>query len=284
MKNESLLKHLMTLQREGTINSSSLSASVYKELEHFGISRGFLVVEKAGRGKCLKVVNTRILEIEINRLSPDVDSLNDLSNRLKNLAVNKDTKTGETSLNFTYCICKAVGEGVVVNGCDVSAITKSLGCFSLPVCDDAKDIECNGSLLLVENQLMIDDLKWIPVDFKGVVLYYAGNLSDRVLNWLKKSSFASVSIFPDYDAVGINNFANLKAVLPDAEWYWIPDWNNVLEKFGNKDLWAKENQQALFENLWSKFMENGFPEQQIKTLMEEIRKQGKMLEQESALL
>lgn len=283
MTNDMLLRLLVRLKQENEVPYTSVASGVRKDFESWGIRKGCIVLEKIGNGKKFKVTSHKTLEFEINRLQPCVD-LQNLSPRLQNLAVNKDTKIGDTSLDYTYCICRAVGEDVVVNGCNVSAITKALGCFSLPIAGNMDGAKCNSALILVENQLMIDDLKWLPTEFQGVVLYYAGNLSERTLKWLKKGSFTSVSLFSDYDAVGINNFANLKTALPAAQWFWMQDWKNVLEKHGNKDLWTKEYQHTLFENLWSKFMGNGFPDPQLKILMEEIRKQGKMLEQESALL
>lgn len=284
MKNDALLNHLLRLKSAGSITSSSLTSAIYKELENIGVSRGFLTVEKSGRGKCLKVINSQILESEIKRISPDIDSIENLPDRVQNLAINRDTKAGDKTLDFSYYTCKAVGENVIVDGIDVSAITNALGCFSLPVKDDSNGVCDNGILLLVENQLMLDDLKWIPAEFKGVVLYYAGNLSDRLLNWIRHSTFAEVWLFPDYDAVGINNFARLKNVVPNCKWFWMPNWESKLQKFGNPELRRKGNQQALFENLWNKFKETRFPDAKLQNLMEEIRKNGKMLEQEVALL
>lgn len=283
MTNDVLLRLLARLFQENEISYTSVASGSRKDLESWGERKGCLVLEKIGNGKKFKVTNRKTLEFEINRLQPGFD-LNNLSSRLQNLAVNKNTKSGETTLDYSYCVCKAVGENVIVNGVDVSLLTASLGCFSLPISDNNVGVQCSASLMLVENQQLIDDLKWLPADFIGVVLYYAGNLSERVLNWIKQSTFASVWHFPDYDAVGISNYANLKNVLPEAQWYWMPNWKSVFEKFGNKDLWAKDNQHAMFENLWAKFMENGFPDSLLKDLMEECRKQGKMLEQESILL
>lgn len=282
MTNDVLLKLLTRLLQENEVAYTSVAPGARDDIELWGRRKGCFVLEKIGNGKKFRVTNRKTLEFEINRLQPGID-LQNLSSRLQNLAVNKNTKSGETTLDYTYCICKAVGD-VVVNGVDVSLISKTLGCFSLAVCDNCEGIQCNGSLMLVENQQMIDDLKWVPADFSGVILYYAGNLSERVLNWLKRSSFESIWHFPDYDAVGISNYSNLKDVLPIAQWYWMPNWESALEKFGNKELWAKDNQQALFENLWEKFKENGFPDVGLEKLMIEIRKQGKMLEQESVLI
>ena len=137
---------------------------------------------------------------------------------------------------------------------------------------------------IVVNQQLLDDLKWVPSGFTGIVLYYAGNLSARLRMWLTKSSFVSVILFPDYDAVGINNYANLVETLPDAQWFWMHDWKMKLEKYGCKELRRKGNQESMFDTLWSNFKEYGFPDAELESLMTEIRKQGKMLEQEAVLI
>ena len=206
------------------------------------------------------------------------------SSRLRNLAINKDTKAGLTTLEYSYYLCKAIGDNVFVNEVNVSDVSKSIGCFALPVRNDSEGIICRGSLLLVENQQLLDDLRWVPSDFNGIILYYAGNLSARLRMWLTKSSFVSVILFPDYDAVGINNYANLVETLPDAQWFWMHDWKMKLEKYGCKELRRKGNQESMFDTLWSNFKEYGFPDAELESLMTEIRKQGKMLEQEAVLI
>ena len=96
--------------------------------------------------------------------------------------------------------------------------------------------------------------------------------------------FVSVILFPDYDAVGINNYANLVETLPDAQWFWMDEWKNKLIEYGSGELRKKGNQDALFENLWNRFKKKGFPDSELECLMIEIRRQGKMLEQEVALV
>ncbi|WP_173383696.1 hypothetical protein [Fibrobacter succinogenes] len=283
MRNNVWVDILRKIYSEREIPFSSVAQSLRKELEVWSERKGCISVQKVGKGKIFKVVDEKSLEWEINRLAPKND-LENLPARVQNLAKNSNTKAGQTSLDFSYFLCKAVGGDVFVDGVDVSEITKSLGCFALPVGDDSKGIKCNGSLLLVENQQLLDDLRWVPADFKGIILYYAGNLSARLRAWLKKCSFVSVILFPDYDAVGINNYANLVEMLPDARWYWIDDWKNKLIEHGCGELRKKGNQDTLFENLWSRFKEKGFPDEKLESLMTEIRRQGKMLEQEVVLI
>lgn len=283
MRNDAWVDILTRIYSEKEVVFSSIAQSLRKELEVWAERKGCISIQKAGKGKVFKVVDEKTLEWEITRLAPKKD-LDNLPVRVQNLAKNSNTKAGQTTLDFSYFLCKAVGDGVIVNGVDVSFITKSLGCFALPIKDDSDGFECNGSLILVENQQLLDDLRWVPSDFNGIILYYAGNLSARLRMWLTKSSFVSVILFPDYDAVGINNYANLVEMLPDARWYWIDDWKNKLIEHGCGELRKKGNQDTLFENLWSRFKEKGFPDEKLESLMTEIRRQGKMLEQEVALL
>ena len=283
MRNDAWVDILTRIYSEKEVVFSSIAQSLRKELEVWAERKGCISIQKAGKGKAFKVVDEKTLEWEIARLAPKKD-LDDLPARVQNLAKNSNTKAGQTTLDFSYFLCKAVGDGVIVNGVDVSFITKSLGCFALPIKDDSDGFECNGSLILVENQQLLDDLRWIPSDFNGIILYYAGNLSARLRAWLTKSSFASVILFPDYDAVGINNYANLVESSPNARWYWMNDWEKKLIEHGSSELRKKGNQDALFENLWNRFKENGYPDENLEKLMVEIRRQGKMLEQEAILL
>lgn len=283
MRNDAWVDILTRIYSEKEVAFSSIAQSLRKELEVWAERKGCISIQKAGKGKAFKVVDEKTLEWEITRLVPKKD-LDNLPVRVQNLAKNSNTKAGQTTLDFSYFLCKAVGDGVIVNGVDVSFITKSLGCFALPIKDDSDGFECNGSLILVENQQLLDDLRWMPSDFNGIILYYAGNLSARLRAWLTKSSFAGVILFPDYDAVGISNYANLVETMPDARWYWMDDWENKLIEHGSSELRKKENQGALFENLWNRFKEKGFPDSELENLMNEIRKQGKMLEQEAILL
>lgn len=283
MRNDVWIDILRRIYSEKEVPFSSIAQSFRKELEVWAERKGYISILKVGKGKVFKVVNEKALEWEIAHLAPKKD-LDDLPARVQNLAKNSNTKAGQTTLVFSYFLCKAVGDCVIVDGVDVSFITKSLGCFALPIKEDSDGVECNDSLILVENQQLLDDLRWVPSDFNGIILYYAGNLSARLRMWLTKSSFVSVILFPDYDAVGINNYANLVETLPDAQWFWMHDWKMKLEKYGCKELRRKGNQESMFDTLWSNFKEYGFPDAELESLMTEIRKQGKMLEQEAVLI
>ena len=164
MRNDSWVDILTRIYSEKEVAFSSIAQSFRKELEVWAERKGYISILKVGKGKVFKVVNEKALEWEIAHLAPKKD-LDDLPARVQNLAKNSNTKAGQTTLDFSYFLCKAVGDGVIVDGVDVSIVTKSLGCFALPLADDTNGITCNSSLLLVENQQLLDDLKWVPEDF-----------------------------------------------------------------------------------------------------------------------
>lgn len=287
MTNEVLLRLLVRLYSEKELAYSSVASGSRKELESWGERKGCIAVEKSGGGKKFKITNQKILDWEIKRLDPQIE-LGHLPARVQNLVKNNDTKAGETKHRFTYILCKAVGEGVVVSHkvdqFDASALTSKLGCFALPISDYTYGISTQSKVMLVENQLLFDDVSWLPKDWKGLLIYYAGNLSERILSWLGFCSVEHLCLFPDYDAVGISNYVNLLKYRKTAEWFWMDNWEELLEKFGSPGLWQKENQKALFDNLWNEFEKTRFPSDDIKLLMIAIRQKGKMLEQESVMV
>ena len=65
-------------------------------------------------------------------------------------------------------------------------------------------------LWVVENQALFDRLDWLPPGSHGAVAYYAGQMPGRLLRWLARQPRASeVIMFPDYDGVGLLNYAKL---------------------------------------------------------------------------
>lgn len=287
MKKEQLLNLLRQLESREKIPFSEVPKSVLEEFKTFGAQKGCFFVEKNGRGRNFKISNQTILKNEINRLTPDVD-LNSASYRAKNLAINNDTKAGQTTLQFSHFHCKAIGENICLENNnsiqDVSAVTKCLGGFSISIKDNSNGIKCNSNLILVENQQLLDDTNWVSKGWNGILLYYGGNIHGRLLNWLKKSSFSKIIIFPDYDSVGISNFLRLKNEISSAQWFWIDNWEPLLKKYGKADLWNEPKQFSSFNNLWKNFEEKDFPDPKLKQLMTKMREFGKGLEQEVVLL
>ena len=129
MNNEVWLKVLQKIADEEEIPFSQVPKSVREKLQQWGESSGAVSLQRsqAGAGRVFKVINLRIVEKEIVSLDPNVDVNSLSSSRLRNLAINKDTKAGATTLECSYYFCKAIGDKVVVDGIDVSEVSKMIG-------------------------------------------------------------------------------------------------------------------------------------------------------------
>lgn len=282
-----------TLERllaAGSIPRSEVPKGIQKDLEEWGERTGCLRLVREGRGAALRVVSPEILQNALSRLGSDEDhSLSPL--RAQNLARYRDTKVGSSGHDSVYYLIKGVGGGVQAatgrgkGTVSLSDITQALGCATLALSGgETPGWVCSEEILLVENQAVFDDLSWLPEGWHGVVLYYQGELSSKLIAWLTRSQFQRVTLFPDYDGVGLQNFARLRQSLPHSQWYWHQGWEVALERFGNPALWRRGEQQKRVDDLWVKFEVEGWPDPQIRDLVDRMRRLGVMLEQECVLL
>lgn len=278
------LKKLLD-QRE--ISSSSIPKTVREKLELWGIQTGAIRVIRKGRGSVYKVENSTVIE---NNIGTDSENkLEPKSLRADNLSKYRDTKTGESRHHTTYYLAKAIGSSVtwksIEGTVNLTEITKQLGCFSIPVGENEKaGIKSDYPLLLVENQALFDYVSWIDPNWRGILLYYAGNISDRLLSWLVNTKFSKITIFPDYDGIGLNNYSRLKDEIPTSNWYWVEGWNTALTRYGSDLLWQKEEQRKQVDTLSKRWNSESYPDIQLKELINQMRIEGKMLEQEWVLI
>jgi hypothetical protein len=130
---------------------------------------------------------------------------------------------------------------------------------------------------------LFDRLDWLPSDARGTVAYYAGQLSGRVLAWLAQRQRASeVVIFPDYDGVGLLNYARLLETCCGPCSFWLmPEWPRLLRIYGSAMVW--QNTVAEFKTAYPKLVAAGAP-QGVLALCEELRAQGLALEHEAVWL
>ncbi len=92
-------------------------------------------------------------------------------------------------------------------------------------------------------------------------------------------------LFPDYDGIGLTNYARLANSLhADSilQFYWLPDWENKLVKFGNPEIWLKTRIQ--FENAIEKLSAMKALDDELFKLGHLSQLHGKALEQESIWL
>ena len=106
------------------------------------------------------------------------------------------------------------------------------------------------------------------------------------MTWLSEAKRCpEIILFPDYDGIGLSNFARLAESLnlnTQLGFYWMPDWEYKLEKFGNREIWLKTR--VMFENAYKKLESMGRLDADLIKLANLSQRYGKVLEQESIWL
>ena len=184
-----------------------------------------------------------------------------------------------------YLLLKGAGSGVTwSNGhstLNLSDATRDYGAATLGI-RIKDDWTSDQTLWLIENQNLFDNLDWLPDGTVASVAYYGGQLSNLLIHWLAKTPRAKkVILFPDYDGVGLMNYARLRSELTeDCEFWLMHDWSRLLEKYGNPKVWL-DNLDS-FEAAYDRLYDGA--DQALLQLMETMRKQAMALEQEAIWL
>ena len=147
----------------------------------------------------------------------------------------------------------------------------------------------DGCLWLVENKAVYVDTSWIPDDGRQhAVAYYRGTLDNHLLGWLKsghtqgRPRAKELYLFPDYDGVGLSNYARIKERLgAGVQFFLIDDWKDRLEQYGNNETWRRERNHNDFWKAWGKLKELEPYGSEVLQLMRTMRSTGLGLEQEA---
>jgi hypothetical protein len=193
-------------------------------------------------GICVQAV----FEAHLAEMSPQVEPsvAGQLPLRAQHLAHARSSKARHHQHDSYYPLLKAVGHPVTWredgrgSKLALDAFTSDFGAATLCIQpDDAW--HSDRALWMVENQALFDRTDWLPEGTHATLLYYGGQLDGRLLSWLgQRPRAARVILFPDYDGVGLSNFARLYEVLGDACECWLmPQWERKLERYGSNSLW-----------------------------------------------
>lgn len=276
---------LLKLHGQQSLSASHFTAAQRSALDCFARQTGAVICQRQGRGDVYRVSDPRLFDIHLSALSPQVGMLttDDLPLRAQHIAHARDSKARNHQHECYYPLLKAVGEKVLwrqgEHGSELplSQLTHYFGAASLRI-ETGDTWQSGQPLWLVENQALFDCTDWLPVGTQATLLYYGGQLDGRLLAWLGQRPRASrVVLFPDYDGVGLANFARLFAQLGDICEYWLmPDWQSKLARYGNQRLW-----QDTFREFTSAVLQ--LPDY-LGPLTEQMRQSGLALEQEAVWL
>ena len=285
------------LAGEGPARAQTCSASAFTTaqrlaLEDLGRRTGGLRVRLEGRGSVYQVVNLEILTSHLQNLRPQhADEIDPtIPNRAANIAHSRSSKGRAHGHDLHYLLVKSISDDVVWKNqpndadhvFDLAEATQTAGAGVLAIRADDYWFS-DEPLWLVENQALFDRLDWLPSGSQGTVAYYAGQLPGRLLNWLTHRPRApQVFIFPDYDGVGLLNYAKLLEVCRSPCTFWLmPGWQLLLKIYGNNVVW--QNTLVDFQTAYPRLKAAGAPEA-ILELCSELSRQGLALEHESVWL
>jgi hypothetical protein len=246
MSEHALRSALLKLHGAGVVPASQFTYAQRSALDQFARQTGAVSSRRKGRGDVYAVANRATFETHLTALSPQVDLVArpDLPLRAQHIAHARDSKARGHHHACHYPVIKAVGEGVIWQDAQrdvalpLSQLTWDCGAASLRI-EAGDSWHTTKPLWLVENQALFDRTDWLPPGTSASLLYYGGQLNGLLLGWLASQQRASRIVhFPDYDGVGLANFARLFALLgEDCEFWLMPDWSAKIARYGSNRLW-----------------------------------------------
>lgn len=272
-----------------SIAGSTLTPSQKKQLEEFSRKTQSVQVTPKGRGVVYGVLDMDVVKVTLEQLAPNQNLSSFVPQRAANIASTRSSKQGRVGHDVTYVLAKTVANplwevsGVLTEHLNVA--TEEFGVFSLEVGGDRnRNLHSHHSIWLVENQALFDRLDWLPNNEPTTVIWYRGQLHNKLIEWLSAPERAPlVCFFADYDGVGLNNYRRLKEQLQERAEFWVmPNWKNLLNCYGQNQLWVDTARE------FNSFLENGSnllaQSSHLKELVLEMQTKGLALEQESIWL
>lgn len=276
---------LLKLQGKGALPASQFTPAQRSALDRFARQTGAVSCQHQGRGDVYRVSDPHLFDTHLAALSPRVDigATENLPLRARHIAHARDSKARSHQHDCHYPLLKAVGAKVLWRHGELGAelplsqLTGDFGAASLRI-EPGDAWHTDKPLWLIENQALFDRTDWLPDGTAATLIYYGGQLDGRLLAWLARRPRASrVVLFPDYDGVGLANFARLHALLGNACECWLmPGWSSKLARYGSQQLWRDTFRD--FTRAGSQLPDYLGP------LSEQMRQSGLALEQEAVWL
>lgn len=275
---------------EGTISASALTASQQSALDAFSQRTGAVQQQRSGRGRVFRMVHPGIVDQHLTELSPlaGTATAEALPGRAANLGHTRSSKGGAHGHDQYYLLLKARGQPQWQHDhgqtLDLNLQTQTQGAGVLVITPSAEAIwRTNSPIWLVENQALFDRIDWLPGSEAITLAWYSGHLRNHLIAWLGQQSTSCVTLFPDYDGVGLYNYLRLKQQLGERARFWLmPDWHQKLQRFGSNALW--QDTQREFRTAVQGLEGTPGEEPELKNLMDAMQRSGLALEQEAIWL
>jgi hypothetical protein len=277
------------LKSDNGLASSQFTVAQRCALEEFSRKTQAVRLITQGRGTLYRVFERAVAVAHLKQMRPmqSEDLSAALPLRATNLALYRNSKGAAAGHAVQYLLFKSINadtrwQNEQGHTMDLPTLTHLHGAAALAV--QTQDGWCTDSpLWLVENQALFDDLRWLPADASGTVCYYAGQISGGLLDWLSLRARAPrVILFPDYDGIGLQNFARLRERLcNNCEFWLMPNWAELLHRHGNREIWL--NNLANFQDAVARLQTQAMSPM-LEELCRSMQVSGLALEQEAVFL
>lgn len=260
-----------------------------RELDRFARHTGALRLSAQGRGVSYLVLDAALARAHLTALRPTaIEELDaSLPARANNIARMRDSKGRGHTHATGYLLLKAIGDGVTWQrgdgaSVDISTATALAGAAAISI-EAGDGWQTAAPIWLVENQALFDRLDWLPPDAHGSIVYYGGQLSRLLLDWMAtRARSGRIMFFPDYDGVGLFNYARLREKsLAPVEFWLMPEWESRLQKYGSNRVW--QNTRKDFSAALARLETAGMP-LELKVVCQAMSDHGLALEHEAVWL
>ncbi len=277
------------LASESGLANSQFTPAQRVALDEFARKTGAIRLQNQGRGSLFRVIDRMLAEAHLRQLRPLLGDAvpKDLPTRAANVGMYRNSKGSAAGHTRQYLLLKSIDQAVRWHDgqgqeLDLPAITQLCGAAALEI--RPNDGWSSASpLWLVENQALFDNLRWLPAGAGGTLCYYAGQLSGGVLDWFEsKQRTSQIIFFPDYDGIGLQNFARLRERVGDACEFWmIPGWRDLIQCYGNRKIW--QDNLANYQDAIARLKALGM-QPELADLCRSLQSSGMALEQETVFL
>lgn len=290
MSSQALAAALAKLVAVGELPASRLTRTQARALDQFGARTSAVHKAVKGGGAVFLVGNQAIVEMTLTDLRPlSTDEIPEAAPaRARNIARRRDSKSGPRKLAKYHLVLRPAPGGGAIWQCgsdvlDLAVHSRPTG-MSVMAVEREDDWQTVGTLWLVENQTNFDHLSWMPEDAQGSVAYYGGVIDGRLLDWLSaRRRHGKLILFPDYDGVGLAQYARLAATPNnnDLDLWLMPNWESTITKFGSRAVGRKTRIQM---DLALKLLKGTDALSRVLPLIEAMQRRGLALEQEAVWL
>ncbi|EIA3113804.1 Wadjet anti-phage system protein JetD domain-containing protein [Vibrio cholerae] len=282
------LKRLMNAH-PNAIAASTMTTEQKRQLDEFCRKTHSVRMTPSGRGVAYRIEDLAVVTVTLQQLSPHQDLPLSIPARAANIASTRSSKQGRITHDVTHVFIKTRGQP---NWSDGDRVTEQLqraseefGVAALEIGGDKNhSLFSKHPIWLVENQELFDRLNWLPTSEPTSVIWYRGQLHNKLIDWLAAPQRSPlIYLFADYDGVGLNNYRRLKERLGERATFWLmQNWRTLLTRYGQNKLWIDTAREfESFERNADQWLKQ---EDELKALIQAMKRQGLALEQEAVWL